>query len=43
MATPVRSLRVLGVHSVVPTSEQFKEAVHILYGSDLAGKDPFSS
>jgi hypothetical protein len=39
MATPVRSLRVVGVHPVLPTSQQFREAVHVQSGSDLASEE----
>jgi hypothetical protein len=39
MATPARSLRVVGVHPVLPTSQQFREAVHVRSGSDLASEE----
>jgi hypothetical protein len=36
---PLESLRVLGVHPVVPTAAQFREAVEIQYGHDLTGQE----
>jgi hypothetical protein len=37
MPTTVRSLRVVGVHPIVPTSDQFQETLHLQWGSDLVG------
>jgi hypothetical protein len=39
MATRATSLRVVGVHPVVPTPEQFREAVHLQWGSNLVGEE----
>ncbi len=35
----IRSLEIIGVHPVVPTGEQFREAVIIQYGDGLAGRE----
>jgi hypothetical protein len=39
MAAPGQSLRIVGVHPVVPTREQFREAVDLQWGSDLVGEE----
>src|SRR5438552_3073542 len=39
MATPLRELRILGVHPVVPSSEEFDEALKIQWGAALAGSE----
>jgi hypothetical protein len=38
MSPPLRSLNVLGVHSVVPTEQEFREAVAIQWGEDLTAE-----
>jgi hypothetical protein len=37
MATQLRALRVLGLHPVRPSAEDFDEAVETLWGSELSG------
>jgi hypothetical protein len=38
MPTSVQSLCVVGVPPIVPTSDQFQEALHVQWGKDLVGK-----
>ena len=39
MATPLCELRILGVHPVIPSAEEFDQALEIQWGSGLAGSE----
>jgi hypothetical protein len=39
MADSLRSLQIIGLHRVVPTKEEFREAVAIQWGDDLTGEE----
>lgn len=38
MASDLQSLRIIGVHPVVPTEGQFREALDIMFGEGLTGR-----
>lgn len=39
MGDALRSLRIVGLHPVIPSDEQFHEAVGIMYGEDLGDEE----
>jgi hypothetical protein len=39
MATPLHEIRILGVHHVLPSSEEFEEALETQWGAGLVGHD----
>ena len=39
MATSLRDIRILGVHPVQPSADEFAEALEILFGSELSGEE----
>ncbi|GFO80608.1 MAG: hypothetical protein A49_02350 [Methyloceanibacter sp.] len=39
MSTPLRAVRVIGIHQVAPSPQQFEEALDIMWGDDLRGAE----
>lgn len=34
---PLRSLRIIGMHPIIPSADQFREAIEVMWGTGLTG------